>query len=179
MFCDKHPRKPLPCAHCLSLAGKLSKESRAAQDQIIKNERIEDEKKRRMAVAVRIRSTFPSAVALLQNNDTTSLVLVLKHGENTRKRKEVMVGIDDKCPEAVRVALNELFSDGGHVDKVLKRAYRRSRGEEESDGAEEEENADEVKDVNEGGKEDGETGKEDTGAVSFSGGEAVSFSDGE
>ena len=69
----------------------------------------------------------------MKNNDTTTVIYVLKHGDKTRKRVEKIVEIDDKCPEDVRDTLNKLFGDDGHVDKVLQRAYRRSNGEEEGE----------------------------------------------
>lgn len=130
-FCSQHPRAHLPCPHCRSQAGRRSSSSKATQDQIANNDRVEDEKKRRDAVSRRIRQTFPSNAAFMKNNDTTTVVLVLKHGDKTRKRVEKIVEIDDKCPQDVRDTLNQLFGDDGHVDKALRRAYRRSKGEEE------------------------------------------------
>jgi hypothetical protein len=73
----------------------------------------------------------------MKNNDTTTVIYVLKHGEKTRKRMEKIVEIDDNCPEDVRDTLNQLFGDDGHVDKALRRAYRRSNGEKESEHDEE------------------------------------------
>lgn len=132
-YCSQHPRAPLPCAHCLSQAGRRSALSRATQEQILNNSRVEDSKKRREAVSRRIRDTFPSNAAFLKNNDTTTVVLVLKHGDKSRKRKERIMAIDDMCPQEVRDTLDQLFGDNGHVDKALRRAYRRSKGEEEEE----------------------------------------------
>tara|TARA_B100001175_G_C19439470_1_gene605425 strand:+ start:902 stop:1279 length:378 start_codon:yes stop_codon:yes gene_type:complete len=94
---------------------------------------VEDDKKRRDAVSRRIRQTLPSNAAFMKNNDTTTVILVLKHGDKTRKREEKIVEIDDKCPQDVRDTLDQLFGDDGHVHKALRRAYRRSNGEEESE----------------------------------------------
>jgi hypothetical protein len=132
-FCPQHPRAHLPCPHCRSQAGRRSSSSKATQEQIANNERVQDDKKRRDAVSRRIRQTLPSNVAFMKNNDTTTVIYVLKHGDKTRKRVEKIVEIDDKCSEDVRATLNKLFGDGGHVDKVLRRAYRRPNGEEEGE----------------------------------------------
>jgi hypothetical protein len=80
----------------------------------------------------------------MRNNDTTTVIYILKHGDKTRKRVEKIVSIDDKCPGDVRDTLNQLFDDGGHVDKALRRAYRRSNGEEESEHDEDEEDDEEI-----------------------------------
>ena len=103
----------------------------AARNQIANNERVQDAKKRRDAVSRRIRQTLPSNAVFMANNDTTTLTYVLKHGDKTRKRVEKIVEIDNQCPSEVRDTLNELFGDNGYVDKALRRAYRRSRGEQE------------------------------------------------
>jgi len=113
----------------------------AARNQIANNERVQDAKKRRDAVSRRIRQTLPSNAVFMANNDTTTLTYVLKHGDKTRKRVEKIVEIDNQCPSEVRDTLNELFGDNGYVDKALRRAYRRSRGEqEESEEDEDEDN---------------------------------------
>lgn len=95
--------------------------------------RVEDPRRRRDAVSRRVRQTFPSNAVFMKNNDTTTIVLILKHGDKTRKRMDKIVEIDDKCPKEVQETLNELFGDDGHVDRALKRVYRRSRGEEEEE----------------------------------------------
>jgi hypothetical protein len=116
----------------------------AARNQIANNERVQDAKKRRDAVSRRIRQTLPSNAVFMANNDTTTLTYVLKHGDKTRKRVEKIVEIDNQCPSEVRDTLNELFGDNGYVDKALRRAYRRSRGEqEESEEDEDEDNGEE------------------------------------
>ena len=140
-FCPQHPRAHLPCPHCRSQAGRRSSSSKAAQEQIANNERVQDDRKRRDAVSRRIRQTLPSNAAFMKNNDTTTVIYVLKHGDKTRKRVEKIVEIDDNCPEDVRDTLNQLFGDDGHVDKALRRAYRHSNGEES-------EHDEEVADVN-------------------------------
>lgn len=61
---------------------------------------------------------------------------------------EKIVEIDDKCPEDVRDTLNQLFGDDGHVDKALRRAYRRPNGEEEESEHDEEDDEDIFADVN-------------------------------
>lgn len=179
-FCSQHPRARLPCPHCRSQEGRRSSSSKATQEQIANNERVQDDKKRRDAVSRRIRQTLPSNAAFMKNNDTTTVIYVLKHGDKTRKRLEKIVEIDDKCPEDVQDTLNQLFGDDGHVDKALRRAYRRSNGEEESEHDEEEDDEDIFADVNPYQHEE-EIGEEifaaEGGAETEGGGQGVDFGD--
>lgn len=117
----------------------------------------------------------------MRNNDTTTVIYILKHGDKTRKRVEKIVSIDDKCPGDVRDTLNRLFDDGGHVDKALRRAYRRSNGEEESEHDEDEEGDEDIfADVNPSQHEE-EIGEEifaaEGGAETEGAGQGVDFGD--